>query len=162
MLTQRGVPFDLHTYDHDPRETSFGAEAARKLNVEASHVFKTIIFLLGGRHPVAAIVPVTGTVDPKALARALDVKRVDDCPVSTAERLTGYVAGGMSPLGHKTPSRIVVDESALALAHMYVSGGRRGLEIRLSPVDLIQITGARTAQIAQSSARVSRRPTPMP
>jgi Cys-tRNA(Pro)/Cys-tRNA(Cys) deacylase len=153
LLTQREIVFDLHTYEHDPRETSFGTEAARKLDVDAAQVFKTIIFLLDGRHPVAAIVPVTGTVDTKALARALDVKRVDDCPVATAERLTGYVAGGISPFGHKTASRTVLDESAATFTQIYVSGGRRGLEIQISPVDLINVTGALTAPIAQSNGR---------
>lgn len=153
MLTQRGIDFDLHTYEHDSREASFGAEAARKLDVDAALVFKTIIFLIDARLPVAAIVPVTGTVDTKALARALDVKRVDDCPVTTAERLTGYVVGGISPFGHRTPSTTVLDESAVALAQIYVSGGRRGLEIRLSPIDLIEVTGALTAPIAQTSGR---------
>jgi len=153
LLTQRGITFSLHTYEHDPRETSFGTEAAQKLDVDAAHVFKTIIFLLDERHPVAAIVPVTGTVDTKALARALAVKRVDDCPVATAERLTGYVAGGISPFGHKTTSRTVLDDSALGCALIYVSGGRRGLEIQLSPVDLIDVTGALTAPIAHSNAR---------
>lgn len=153
LLTQRGIAFDLHTYEHDPRETSFGTEAARKLDVDATQVFKTIIFLLDARHPVAAIVPVTGMVDAKALARALDVKRVDDCPVAAAERLTGYVAGGISPFGHKTPSRTVLDDSAIAFAQIYVSGGRRGLEIRLAPLDLVAVTGALTAPIAHSNAR---------
>lgn len=153
MLTQRGIGFDLHTYEHDSRESSFGAEAARKLHVDAALVFKTIVFLIDARLPVAAIVPVTGTVDTKALARALEVKRVDDCPVATAERLTGYVVGGISPFGHRTPSKTVLDESAIAHAQIYVSGGRRGLEIRLSPIDLIEVTGALTAPIAQTSAR---------
>jgi Cys-tRNA(Pro)/Cys-tRNA(Cys) deacylase len=153
LLKERGVAFDLHTYDHDPREESFGAEAARKLDVDPMLVFKTIIFLIEGRHPVAAIVPVTGTVDTKALARALDVKRIDDCPVATAERLTGYVVGGISPLGHRTTSTTVLDLSALECEQIYVSGGRRGLEIRLSPTDLVEVTKARIAPIAQSSGR---------
>lgn len=153
LLTQRGIVFDLHTYEHDPRETAFGIEAARKLNVDAAQVFKTIIVLLDTRHPVAAIIPVTGTVDTKALARALNVKRVDVCPVATAERLTGYVAGGISPFGHKTASRTVLDESAATFTQIYVCGGRRGLEIQISPVDLIHVTGALTAPIAQSSGR---------
>jgi Cys-tRNA(Pro)/Cys-tRNA(Cys) deacylase len=102
---------------------------------------------------VTAIVPVTGTVDTKALARALDVKRIDDCPVATAERLTGYVVGGISPLGHRTTSTTVLDLSALECEQIYVSGGRRGLEIRLSPTDLVEVTKARIAPIAQSSGR---------
>jgi Cys-tRNA(Pro)/Cys-tRNA(Cys) deacylase len=153
LLKECGVAFDLHTYNHDPREESFGAEAARKLDVDPMLVFKTIIFLIEGRHPVAAIVPVTGTVDTKALARALDVKRIDDCPVATAERLTGYVVGGISPLGHRTTSTTVLDQSALECEQIYVSGGRRGLEIRLSPTDLVEVTKARIAPIAQSSGR---------
>lgn len=153
FLTERGIPFELRTYDHDPRNTAYGLEAAMKMQVDPELVFKTIIFLLDAKHPVAAIVPVTATVDTKSLARALGVKRVDDCPVSSAERLTGYVAGGISPFGQKTAPRTVVDSSAENLAHMFVSGGRRGLEIRIAPTNLIEVTDAKTAPIATSSAR---------
>jgi len=153
LLTERDIPFELRTYDHDPRNTSYGLEAAMKMQVSADLVFKTIIFLLDARHPVAAIVPVTGSVDTKALARALGVKRVDDCPVATAERLTGYVAGGISPFGQRTSARTVVDRSAEAHEHVFVSGGRRGLEIRIAPADLIAVTGAVSAPIATPSAR---------
>lgn len=147
-LSALGIPHTIHSYTHDPRERSFGTEAARKLDLDETHVYKTIIFLIDERTPVAAIVPVSTQVDTKALARALDVKRVESCPVTTAERLTGYVVGGISPFGQKTRARTVVDESAGMLGRMYVSAGRRGLEVSLSPADLVAVTGAAVAPIA--------------
>ena len=126
-LSALGIAHEIHVYDHDPRERSFGTEAAKELNLDPSHVYKTIIFLIDNRQPVAALVPVIAHVDTKALARALAVKRVESCPVATAERLTGYVVGGISPFGQKTKARTVLDESACALTRIYVSAGRRGM-----------------------------------
>lgn len=153
LLTDLGIPFEVHSYDHDPAERSYGLEAARMLHVDPSVVFKTIIFLIEPRHPAAAIVPVTSQVDTKAVARALGVKRVDPCPVAAAERLTGYVVGGISPFGQKTPSRTVLDESADSYDRIFVSAGRRGLEVSLSPADLLEVTNGLLAPIASSTAR---------
>ena len=153
VLTESGVPYEVHSYDHDPRERSFGIEAAREMGVDPAVVFKTILFLLDARHPAAAIVPVTSQVDVKAFARALGVKRVDTCPVATAERLTGYVVGGISPFGQKTSARTVLDDSALEHPHIYVSAGRRGFEVSLAPADLVAVTSAIVAPIASSTDR---------
>ncbi len=147
-LTAAGVEFALHPYPHDPRAESFGLEAAEALGVSAARVFKTLMAEVDGRLSVG-IVPVDGQLDLKALARALSASRARMTPVAAAERATGYVAGGISPIGQKRPHPTVVDESALGFDTVFVSGGRRGLDIELSPVVLVEMTAAVTAPIAK-------------
>jgi Cys-tRNA(Pro)/Cys-tRNA(Cys) deacylase len=147
-LTAAGIPFEVRAYEHDPRVTSYGAEAAEALGVPPERVFKTLLASLDGTL-VVGVVPVTGQLDLKALARALGGSRATMAEVAAAERATGYVAGGISPVGQKKRHRTVLDESALAHETILVSGGRRGLDLELAPQDLVAITSAVTATIGR-------------
>jgi Cys-tRNA(Pro)/Cys-tRNA(Cys) deacylase len=138
-----GIPFDVHAYDHDPRASSYGLEAVEKLGVDPDRVFKTLVADVDGTLTVA-IVPVEAQLDLRALG-----KRTRMADIKAAERATGYVAGGISPLGQRRALPTVVDESALAFDTIHVSAGRRGLEIELSPADLVRLTGARVERIAR-------------
>ena len=138
-----GIPFEVHEYEHDPRATSYGLEAVEKLGVDPNRVFKTLLADADGTLTVA-IVPVEAQLDLRALG-----KRTRMADVKAAERATGYVAGGISPLGQRRAVPTVVDESALAFDTILVSAGRRGLEIELSPADLVRLTGARVQRIAR-------------
>ncbi|MEW1782695.1 Cys-tRNA(Pro) deacylase, partial [Arthrobacter sp. NPDC080086] len=135
-----------HPYTHDPAAASYGMEAAEVLGIDPARVFKTLMVDVDGRLAVG-VVPVSGNLDLKALAAALGGKKAAMADPATAERRTGYVLGGISPLGQRQASPTVLDESALALETILVSGGRRGLDLELSPQDLIRLTGARTARI---------------
>ena len=145
-LTAAGVPFVLHPYTHDPSAASYGAEAAEALGVDPSRVFKTLMVEVEGRLAVG-IVPVSGTLDLKAMAAALGARKAAMADPAAAQRRTGYVLGGISPLGQRLPSPTVLDASATALDSLLVSGGRRGLDIELAPADLIRLTDAVTAPI---------------
>lgn len=140
-LDRAGVAYELRPYEHDPRAPSFGDEAAEALGVDPARVFKTLLASLDGRL-VVAVVPVSGRLDLKALARALGGSRAVMAEVAVAERATGYVAGGISPVGQKRRHSTVVDASALGHATVLVSGGRRGLDLEIAPADLVAITGA--------------------
>jgi Cys-tRNA(Pro)/Cys-tRNA(Cys) deacylase len=150
-LTAAGLHFTSHTYDHDPRVASFGLEAAEALGLPPSQVFKTLIALVDAR-PHVAVVPVDCTVDLKALATAAGGKRADMAPADLAQRLTGYVIGGISPIGQRTSLPTVVDSSARNHAQVYVSGGARGFDIGIDPADLVRITSAVIAPIATGPA----------
>jgi Cys-tRNA(Pro)/Cys-tRNA(Cys) deacylase len=147
-LTSAGVAFELHHYEHDPRAASYGLEAAEALGVEPARVFKTLLATLDGTL-VVGIVPVAGQLDLKALARTLGGSKAAMAEVSAAERATGYVAGGISPVGQKRRHRTVLDESAREHATIFVSGGRRGLDLEITPADLVATTEAITAQIGR-------------
>ena len=147
-LTAAGVTFEVRAYDHDPRSTSYGTEAAEALGADPARVFKTLLASLDGKL-VVGIVPVSGHLDLKALARALGGSKAVMADVAAAERATGYVAGGISPVGQKRSHPTVLDESALAHGTILVSGGRRGFDIELSPHDLVAVTGAVTATIGR-------------
>ncbi|TEX50453.1 MAG: aminoacyl-tRNA deacylase [Actinomycetales bacterium mxb001] len=146
-LQREQVPHSVHAYDHDPAVANFGLEAAQELGVEPARVFKTLLADVDGT-PVVAIVPVSGSLDLKALASARGAKRARMLEPSVAERLTGYVVGGISPLGQRTSSATVIDASALDFATVYVSAGRRGLDVELDPRDLMRLTAADLAPIA--------------
>jgi len=148
-LTRAGVTFTLHEYAHDPRAASFGLEAAAALGLEPAQLFKTLMATVDGRLTVG-IVPVSGQLDLKALARAAGGSKAAMAEVAAAERATGYVAGGISPVGQKRPHPTVVDESALGFDTVYVSGGRRGLDLGLAPTDLVRVTDATVAPISRS------------
>ncbi len=148
-LAAAGVPFVLHPYAHDPAAASYGLEAAEVLGVEPARVFKTLMVEVEGKLAVA-IVPVSGNLDLKSVAAALGAKKAAMADPKAAERRTGYVLGGISPLGQRQPSPTVLDESALAFGAILVSGGRRGLDIELAPTDLIQLTKAAVAPIGTS------------
>jgi Cys-tRNA(Pro)/Cys-tRNA(Cys) deacylase len=147
-LTAAGIAFEARAYEHDPRAESYGLEAAEALGADPATVFKTLMASLDGRL-VVGIVPVSGQLDLKALARALGGSKAVMADVAAAERATGYVAGGISPIGQKRAHPTVLDESALAHATVLVSGGRRGLDVELAPHDLVAITGAVTATIGR-------------
>ena len=148
-LTRAGVGFTSHPYDHDPAAESFGLEAARVLGVDPGRVFKTLFVSADGRLAVG-VVPVSGQLDLKAVAAALGAKKAVMAEPAVAERASGYVVGGISPVGQKRPHPTVVDESALAFETVFVSGGRRGLDLELAPADLLRVTSATTARIGRS------------
>ncbi len=137
-----GIAFRLHEYEHDPRTASYGREAVASLGLDPARVFKTLVAAVDG-DLVVAIVPVDAQLDLRALG-----KRAQLADTRVAERATGYVAGGISPLGQRRSLPTVLDESALAFETIHVSGGRRGLELELSPADLLALTGGRSAAIA--------------
>ena len=141
-----GVPFVLHPYAHDPSAASYGTEAAEALGIAPEKVFKTLMVEVEGRLAVG-VVPVSGNLDLKAFAAALGAKKASMADPAAAERRTGYVLGGISPLGQRQSSPTVVDSSALDLGTMLVSGGKRGLDVELAPADLIRLTSAVTAAI---------------
>jgi Cys-tRNA(Pro)/Cys-tRNA(Cys) deacylase len=148
VAAKAGVWHAAHHYEHDPARESYGLEAAEKLGVEPARVFKTLVVATPTGLAVA-VVPVEHQLDLKAMATALKVKSVSLADQAVAERTTGYVAGGISPLGQKKRLPTVVDESATAHETVHVSGGKRGLEIELSPHDLVQLTNATVAAIAR-------------
>jgi Cys-tRNA(Pro)/Cys-tRNA(Cys) deacylase len=147
-LDRAKVPFTLHEYEHDPRSGSYGLEASDALGVPPERVFKTLVATVDGGALVVGVVPVHRQLDLKALAAAVGGKKAAMTEVAAAERATGYVAGGISPVGQKRRLPVVVDASALGLAAMFCSAGRRGLEIEIAPADLIRAAGATVAAIA--------------
>ncbi len=147
LLDRQKVAHRLHAYEHDPRHESYGLEAAEALGISPERVFKTLVAEVDGRLAVG-VVPVTGQLDLKALAAALKGKKAKMADVAAAERATGYVAGGISPLGQKKRLPVVLDASAEAFETVYCSAGRRGLEVELAPADLVRLTQAVVAPIA--------------
>lgn len=145
-LTAAGVRFTVHEYAHDARAESYGLEAAEAMGVDPARVFKTLFADLDGAL-VVGIVPVAGQLDLKALARALDGRKASMADPRAAERATGYVVGGISPLGQRKAHPTVVDSSALDHETVFVSAGRRGLEVELSPAELVRLTAARVAAV---------------
>jgi Cys-tRNA(Pro)/Cys-tRNA(Cys) deacylase len=146
-LTRARIPFTVHEYEHDPRRGPYGLEASEVLGVAPERVFKTLVASVDGKLAVG-VVPVGQHLDLKALAAAVGGKKAIMAEVADAERATGYVAGGISPVGQKKRLPVVVDASALELATVFCSGGRRGLEIELAPADLVRAAGASVAPIA--------------
>ncbi|MBB3663925.1 Cys-tRNA(Pro)/Cys-tRNA(Cys) deacylase [Prauserella sediminis] len=146
LLAKREFEHRLHTYEHDPRHESYGLEAAEALGVEPERVFKTLVATVDGA-PTVGVVPVTGQLDLKALAAATGGKKAKMADPTLAQRATGYVVGGISPLGHRSRLPLVVDASAETFTTVLISGGRRGLEIELAPADLIALTAATVASI---------------
>lgn len=148
-LEAAGVPHTVHPYEHDPgSDLGYGLEAAQAIGVPAEQVFKTLMTVVDGELTVA-VVPVAGLLDLKALAQAVGAKRAVMADKPVAERATGYVVGGISPLGQRTRHRTVVDETAELFDVVYVSGGRRGLDIGLASTDLVRLTDAVVADVAR-------------
>jgi Cys-tRNA(Pro)/Cys-tRNA(Cys) deacylase len=148
-LLRAGVVHQVHRYEHDAAVASYGSEAAEALGVDGSRVFKTLVADAGSRL-VVAVVPVEALLDLKVLAAAMGAKSADMADPTAAERATGYVVGGISPVGQKRSLPTVVDERAAVWPTVFVSGGRRGLEIELAPDDLLAVTQARLAPIARA------------
>ncbi len=147
-----GIHFQIHSYPHDSNAASYGEEAANALQLDPRRVFKTLLVALDGTpgNLAVALVPVSGELDLKALAPLLRSKRVSMADAEAAQRATGYVLGGISPLGQKKRLPMVIDDSAREQLSIFVSAGRRGLEIELSAADLARLTRAQFAAIARS------------
>jgi len=154
LLDERGVAYEIHRYDHDPGAESYGLEAAEVLGLDPDLVFKTLIARLDGTGTrdelVVAIVPVANLLDLKALARAAGAKRAAMADLATAERATGYIAGGISPFGQKKLHRTFVDETAQICDRIYVSGGQRGLDLSIASTDLAAVLDATYAPLTVS------------
>lgn len=146
-LEANGVQFSVHEYERGDSLHDFGREAADQLGLDPDQVFKTLLVTADGSQAVA-IVPVSGKLALKAVGQALGAKRVEMCDPAIAERITGYVRGGISPFGQKRKLPTVLDEMATVFDTIYVSGGRRGLDIGVAPADLVRLLGATVADIA--------------
>ena len=148
VARQAGIEYRVHAYEHDPSHGSYGEEAAALLGIEPGRVFKTLVATVDGI-PVIAVVPVDRQLDLKELAHARGGKRAAMSDAHGAERATGYVLGGISPLGQKKLLPTVIDASVLGFETVFVSAGRRGLDIELAPEDLVRVTSAMTTNIAR-------------
>jgi len=153
LLTRQGIPHTVHSYSHDPRRQSYGTEASEALGIPADRVLKTLVADVDGALTVG-VVPVSAQLDLKALATAVGGKKAAMADPAAAERVTGYVVGGISPLGQRKRLPVVIDSTALEFPTVYCSAGRRGLEIELAPGDLVRAANATVAPIS--------RPQPMP
>lgn len=147
LVRKSGVAHEVLEYAHDPAAASYGQEAVRALGLDAATVFKTLVADVEGVGFVCAVIPVSNMLDLKALADAVRGRKARMADPAAAERATGYVLGGISPLGQKKALPVVVDVSALEHATVYVSAGRRGLEIAIAPRDLVTLARARTGRV---------------
>ena len=141
------IAHQVHEYTHDPTSESYGAEAAEKLGLAEDRVFKTLVVSVGTGELVVGVVPVSSMLNLKALAKILGAKKAAMAKPADVERVTGYVLGGVSPLGQKKRLKTIIDASARTFPTIYVSAGRRGLQIELDPEDLTRLTGGRFAEI---------------
>lgn len=144
-----GIPYAIKEYQHDAASEAYGTEAAQMLGLDPTQVFKTLMAISNEGQLVVAIVPVSGTLDLKALAKAAGCKKMAMADPTLAEKTSGYVRGGISPLGQKKRLPTFIDSSAQALPHIHVSAGKRGLEIALAPADLQSLTQAKWARIGR-------------
>jgi Cys-tRNA(Pro)/Cys-tRNA(Cys) deacylase len=147
LLRARGVAHTLHEYAHDPGASSYGLEAAEKLGVDPGRVFKTLVVRLDSRQLAVGIVPVSGQLNLKRMAKACAARKATLASPDEVQRATGYVLGGVSPLGQKRRLRTVIDATAADCETVYVSGGRRGLDVELEPADLRDLLDAGFADI---------------
>lgn len=150
LLKKAGADYQVHSYEHDPHAESYGLEAVEKLGLQAAQVFKTLLASTERNELLVAVVPVAGTLDLKALAQAAGVKKVEMANPALAQRSTGYLVGGISPLGQKKRLRTFIDESAQNYATINVSAGRRGLELELSAQTLAQYCQGSFANIGRA------------
>lgn len=147
VLVKAGVRHTLHPYEHDPRSTNYGDEAAAALGVDRRRIFKTLIVTVDSRL-VCGVVPVADKLNLKSVAAAAGGKKAEMADPARAQRATGYVVGGISPLGHKTRIPVVIDLSVAEFDTVFVSAGKRGMQVELSPDDLVSLTEATVAEIA--------------
>ena len=149
LVKKQKITHTVHEYTHDPDSESYGQEAADKLGVPASRVFKTLVVSLDNKALAVAVLPVSGMLSMKQVARAAGAKKATMAAPADVERATGYVLGGVSPLGQKKRLKTIIDVSAADYDTVYISAGRRGLEIELGPDDLKKLTNAVLAEICQ-------------
>ena len=143
------ISYTIHEYSHDPASESYGYEAAEKMGVAEERVFKTLVVSLDNTELAVAVVPVSSMLNMKLIAKAAGAKKAGMAAAADVERSTGYVLGGVSPLGQKKRLKTIIDASAASFPSIYVSAGRRGLEIELSPNDLKNLTNGTFAAICQ-------------
>lgn len=147
LLKKNKCSFKIHKYHHDPKCTNYGEEAARKLNLDENKVFKTLLVELNPKELIVAILPVNCSLSLKNVANIFKVKNAKMADKQEAEKVTGYLLGGISPLGQKKKLRTVINQSAFNYETIFVSGGKRGLDIELKPKDLEKFLNAIRSEI---------------
>jgi len=150
LVRKAGIPHTIHEYEHDPAVKSYGTEASIKLGIAEDRVFKTLVVSLATRELAVAVIPVSSTLNLKQMAKACGAKKAGMADKNEVQRTTGYVLGGVSPLGQKKQLKTIIDTSAQQHPGIFISAGRRGLEIELQPEDLRQLSNATFANLCQT------------